>query len=65
MHDDRLRVENRVERVLRERVRPARYAATAPLAVAAWVVPGEPVPVADALAATYEPVPVGTPWGAP
>jgi alpha-mannosidase len=44
MHDDRLRVEDRVERVLRERVRPARYAATAPLAVAAWVVSGEPVP---------------------
>jgi alpha-mannosidase len=65
MHDDRLRVEQRVERILRERVRPARYAATAPLAVAAWVVSGEPVPVADAVAATYEPMPLGSPWGVP
>ena len=54
-----------MERVLRERLRPARYAATAPLDVAAWTVPGEPVPVAAALAATYEPMPLGSPWGAP
>ena len=65
MHDDRLRAEDRVERVLRERLRPARYAATAPLDVAAWTVPGEPVPVAAALAATFEPMPLGSPWGAP
>lgn len=65
MHDDRVRVEQRVERVWRERVLPARYAATAPLDLAAWVVPGEPVPVAEALAAAYEPIGLGSPWGAP
>jgi alpha-mannosidase len=65
VHDDRQRVEDRVERVWRERIVPARYRETAPLDVARWTVPGEPVPVADALAATYEPVELGTRWGAP
>ena len=34
-----------------------------PVEVAAWHVDGEPVPVADALAAEYVPVEVGDPWG--
>ena len=50
MHDDRRLVEQRVERVLRERIRPAQYAASTPLALEAWHVPGEPVPVTQALA---------------
>jgi alpha-mannosidase len=65
MHDDRRLVEERLDRVLKERVLPARYAAAVPLALSAWHVPDEPVPVAEALAATYEPFAVGTAWGRP
>ena len=65
MHDDRRLVEERLERALRERIRPATYAATAPLELEVWQVPGEPVPVADALAAGYAPFATGTRWGAP
>jgi alpha-mannosidase len=65
MHDDRRLVEERLDRVLKERVQPARYAATVPLGLTAWHVPDEPVPVAEALRARYEPFPVGTPWGRP
>jgi alpha-mannosidase len=66
MHDDRLLTERRLERVLRERIRPAVYGQTTPLQVAAWHVPGEPVPPAEALAAeTYQPFEVGEAWGPP
>ncbi|HEV2371033.1 MAG TPA: glycoside hydrolase family 38 C-terminal domain-containing protein [Streptosporangiaceae bacterium] len=71
MHDDRLLTERRMERVLRERIRPAVHGATVPLQVAAWHVPGEPVPPAEALAAAhaeqarYQPFQVGEPWGRP
>ena len=65
MHDDRLLVESRIDRVLRERVAPAVYSATAPMRLGGWPVPGEPVPIGDALAATYEPIAVGESWGAP
>jgi alpha-mannosidase len=65
VHDDRSLVEARLERVVRERIVPALVAARSPLTVSAWEVPGEPVPVTDALIATYEPFPVGAPWGRP
>ncbi|MGP3955364.1 alpha-mannosidase [Nonomuraea sp. 3N208] len=65
MHDDRRLVEERIDRVLRERIAPAVYAETVPLKLAAWHVPDEPVPVAEALAAGYEPFEVGTRWGRP
>jgi alpha-mannosidase len=65
MHDDRLLVEKRVERVLRERITPALYAARTPLELAAWHVSDEPVPVEEALKADYEPFEVGTAWGRP
>ncbi|MDI3402537.1 alpha-mannosidase [Streptomyces cavernicola] len=65
MHDDRALVEARLKRVLDERIRPAVYPESAPLAVEAWVAPGEPVPVAEGLAAAHEPIEVGTRWGAP
>jgi alpha-mannosidase len=65
MHDDRRLVEERLDRVLRERVQPAVYAARTPLALAAWHVPDEPVPVDRALTATYEPFPLGGAWGRP
>ncbi len=65
VHDDRTIVEARLGRVVRERIRPALVAARSPLTVEAWEVPGEPVPVTDALAATYEPFAVGGEWGRP
>lgn len=65
MHDDRTLVEGRLERALHQFVRPARYAARIPLAVSVWHVPGEPVPVAEALGADFAPFTVGTEWGKP
>ncbi|MFJ3905016.1 alpha-mannosidase [Streptomyces sp. NPDC090025] len=65
MHDDRTLVESRLRRVLDERVRPAVYPASVPLDVSVWTAPGEPVPVADGLAAPRTPIAVGDAWGAP
>jgi alpha-mannosidase len=65
MHDDRILTEQRLERVLRERIRPSVHGEAVPLQVAAWHVPGEPVPPAEALAADYQPFEVGTAWGRP
>lgn len=65
MHDDRALTEGRVERVLRDRVRPAVHGARVPATVEAWHTWDEPVPVSTALSATYLPVDVGEPWGPP
>ncbi|MEU4999215.1 glycoside hydrolase family 38 C-terminal domain-containing protein [Streptomyces sp. NPDC021622] len=65
MHDDRTLIEARLKRVLDERIRPAVYPESVPLDVAVWTAPGEPVPVAEGLAATPEPTTVGARWGAP
>ncbi|MFD4628331.1 alpha-mannosidase [Streptomyces sp. NPDC058284] len=65
MHDDRTLVEARLKRVLDERIRPAVYPASVPLDVAVWNAPGEPVPVAEGLAAEPSPTAVGERWGAP
>ncbi|MGW4884300.1 alpha-mannosidase [Streptomyces murinus] len=65
MHDDRTLVEDRLRRVLSERLRPAVYPESVPLQVAVWHAPGEPVPVAEGLAAEHRPIEAGTPWGAP
>ncbi|MFD5073753.1 alpha-mannosidase [Streptomyces sp. NPDC058371] len=65
MHDDRTLVEARLKRVLDERIRPAVYPESVPLEVAVWNAPGEPVPVAEGLAAAPEPIEVGARWGAP
>jgi alpha-mannosidase len=65
VHDDRRLVEQRLDRILTERVLPAQYAAWVPLRLSAWLVPGEPVPVSEALAASYQPFAVGQMWGAP
>src|SRR3954470_23667729 len=55
VHDDRAMVEARLSRVVNEKIRPAMRSARVPLTVEAWDVPGEPVPVTDALAADYSP----------
>ncbi|UFR00845.1 glycosyl hydrolase-related protein [Streptomyces sp. Go40/10] len=65
MHDDRTLVEARLRRVLDERIRPAVYPESVPLRAAVWHAPGEPVPVAEGLAAEPEPIEVGARWGAP
>jgi alpha-mannosidase len=65
MHDDRTLVEARLKRVLDERIRPAVYPESVPLEVAVWNAPGEPVPVAEGMAAAAEPIEVGARWGAP
>ncbi|MEV6751188.1 glycoside hydrolase family 38 C-terminal domain-containing protein [Streptomyces sp. NPDC051214] len=65
MHDDRTLIEARLKRVLDERIRPAVYPESVPLDVAVWNAPGEPVPVAEGLAAHPEPTEVGARWGAP
>ncbi|MEV5878938.1 glycoside hydrolase family 38 C-terminal domain-containing protein [Streptomyces sp. NPDC052101] len=65
MHDDRTLVEARLRRVLDERIRPAVHPESVPLRVAVWHAPGEPVPVAEGLAAQPEPIEVGARWGAP
>ncbi|MET9686991.1 glycoside hydrolase family 38 C-terminal domain-containing protein [Streptomyces sp. NPDC006514] len=63
MHDDRSITEHRLRRVLKERVRPAVRSRSVPLTVERWEAPGEPVPVAQGLAAHYEPCAIGDPWG--
>ncbi|MER5961604.1 glycoside hydrolase family 38 C-terminal domain-containing protein [Streptomyces sp. NPDC002057] len=65
MHDDRSLVESRLKRVLDERIRPAVYPESVPLRVGIWTAPGEPVPVAEGLAAPRTPIAVGQKWGAP
>ncbi|REF35059.1 alpha-mannosidase [Thermasporomyces composti] len=65
MHDDQRLVEARLERAVRQRLRPALYGETVPLDIEVWHAPGEPVPVSEALAADYKPAAVGDPWGPP
>ncbi|MCX5193027.1 glycosyl hydrolase-related protein [Streptomyces sp. NBC_00249] len=63
MHDDRSVTEHRLRRVLAERVRPAVHTRPVPLTVERWEAPGEPVPVAEGLAAPYGPCAIGDTWG--
>jgi alpha-mannosidase len=65
VHDDRRLVEQRLERAMRQRILPAKYAGRLPLEVEMWPVPDEPVPVSEALAARFEPVAIGQRWGRP
>ena len=65
MHDDRVQVEARIRRMLSERLRPAVYGATAPLALESWQAPGEPVPAAEGIAASYSEAKAGEQWGPP
>ncbi|GAA5152939.1 glycoside hydrolase family 38 C-terminal domain-containing protein [Pseudonocardia eucalypti] len=63
MHDDRVLVERRIARILRERLHPAVYRETAPLEVEVWHPAGEPPGVADALHANYRPSSGDERWG--
>ncbi|MFH8474884.1 alpha-mannosidase [Streptomyces sp. NPDC018000] len=63
MHSNRHLTEQRLDRVLNQRIRPAVHARCVPLQVEIWNSPGEPVPVSQGLAAPYQPVSVGHRWG--
>ncbi|MEU9320097.1 glycoside hydrolase family 38 C-terminal domain-containing protein [Streptomyces sp. NPDC048295] len=63
MHDDRTLTEERLDRALRERIRPAVHPRSVPLEFEVWHAPGEPVPFAEAVAAPFEPGAVGDDWG--
>jgi hypothetical protein len=65
MHDERRRIEERVERLHNQRIKPAVHAATVRFEVEAWQAPGEPVPFEEAAAAPYAPFVMDTPWGPP
>jgi alpha-mannosidase len=65
VHDDGALLIARLRRVLHERLVPRMYSMSVPLTVSAWHAPGEPVPFASAMAATFEPFAVGQPWGPP
>ncbi|MGZ0712097.1 alpha-mannosidase (plasmid) [Coraliomargarita sp. W4R53] len=65
MHDRTSLIELRVDRFIRERLQPAVYRKRAPLAIAAWEAPGEPVDFATAASANYTAFSVGSSWGRP
>jgi len=64
MHDDRRLIEGRLRRTL-QRLEDAVWSAPVPVDLGRWDAPGEPVPVAEGLAAPYAPARVGEPWGPP
>lgn len=65
MHDDRRLTEVRLDRFVRERIIPAVYPRSVPLAVSSWEAPGEPVPVLEALEQEFRPQEAGALWGRP
>jgi alpha-mannosidase len=65
VHDNRAITEARLRRVLDERIRPAVHPASVPLDVTVWHAPGEPVPVAEGIAAPRVPTRAGEAWGPP
>ncbi len=65
MHDDSHLVLGRIARFTRERLLPAVHRDHRPLGVTAWVVPGEPVPFAEALVQEFAPFAIGSEWGRP
>jgi alpha-mannosidase len=65
MHDDRELLEGRLGRFVRDHLAHAAYRERAPLTLTAWRAPGEPVPFADAVGQEYEPLEIGSEWGAP
>ena len=65
MHDDRRITEVRLERFVRERISPAVYSRSVPLALSRWEAPGEPVPALEAMRQDFEPQEHGAAWGKP
>ncbi|MBM2614145.1 alpha-mannosidase [Actinoplanes sp. LDG1-06] len=65
MHDTARTTEARVNRFVREHLRPALERRRVALDVTAWEVPGEPVPFAEAVKQQFTPVEPGVAWGRP
>jgi alpha-mannosidase len=65
LHDDRRITEVRLERFVRERINPAVYSRSLPLALSSWDVPDEPVPALEAMRQEFRPQEHGAPWGKP
>lgn len=65
MHDDRRITEVRLARFVRERINPAVYSRTLPLALSSWDVPDEPVPALEAMRQEFQPQEHGAAWGRP
>jgi alpha-mannosidase len=65
MHDNRHLTENRLTRVLRERLRPAIHRDLLPVELGRWDASGEPVPVQEGIEAPYRPSQEGEAWGPP
>ncbi|WP_052852617.1 alpha-mannosidase [Streptomyces avicenniae] len=65
MHDHRHLAEDRIATFLRTRLTPALHGPPVPFDLSAWRVPGEPVTLAEAQAAAYEPFTLGDTWGRP
>jgi alpha-mannosidase len=65
MHDDSALVEKRIDRFVRERLRPAVHRASVPLRVEAWSVTDAPVAFDEAVRQTYAPFGTGQAWGRP
>ena len=63
MRDDEDVWRGRLRRYLEELVVPAVHSRRLALDVAAWQVPGEPVPFAEAVTQRYQPFAVGSAWG--
>ncbi|MGX5715040.1 alpha-mannosidase [Arthrobacter sp. MAHUQ-56] len=65
MHDDRRITEVRLQRFVRERLAPAIYSRTIPLALSSWDAPDEPVPALEAMRQEFQPQEHGAAWGKP
>src|SRR4051794_31913683 len=66
LHDRTASIQNRLVRMLTEKIKPAVHSPVADLTVEAWHVgggQGEPVPVTEALRAPYAPFRMGQAWG--
>jgi alpha-mannosidase len=65
MHDTSALAVMRISRAYRERVLSSLYRHAEPLDVAAWPVPGEPVPFEVVAGQTFTPIATGAAWGPP
>ncbi|MCO5970576.1 alpha-mannosidase [Actinoallomurus soli] len=65
MHDRRMLTQERVERALRERIRPAVVISSVPLEITVNHLPGEPIPALEAIAGEFVPARAGDRWGPP
>ncbi|MEM9414598.1 MAG: alpha-mannosidase [Planctomycetota bacterium] len=64
MHKHPDLTEARIKLAIDRRLKPRVHPETAPVSIDKWDVGGEPVPFAQAAAATYQPFKVGDRWGA-